>query len=99
MTIEARRLEWGCTMSNSKMKMFAAAVGIAVTVVGVMIASAPRSEAAIDFFLFRTVCHAQRDGSFIELEVFGAGAHAGHKEDIILPAGSTCPEKVASRIR
>ena len=83
--------------NRSKLQMFAVAVGIAVTVLGVLVVSAPRSEAAFDAFLRINVCHAQSDGDYIEISTWswGAAGHTSHKEDVILPSSSPCPDKVA----
>ena len=86
-----------CERNRSKLQGFAAAVGIAVTLVGVLVVSAPRSEAAFDAYLRINVCHAQSDGDYIEIETWqwGAGGHTSHKEDLFLPSSSECPDKVA----
>ena len=81
---------------RSKFQVFAAAVGIAVTLVGVLVVSAPRSEAAFDAFIRFTVCHATVDGTYNQMSLMSPGGHEGHKEDVILPPLSECPDKVAS---
>ena len=87
--------------NRSKFQMFAAAVGIAVVLVGVLVVSAPRSEAAFDAFLRINVCHAQSDGDYIEISTWswGAAGHTSHKEDLFLPTSNPCPDKVASPSR
>ena len=85
---------------RSKVKVLLVAVCLAVVLGSLLIASTTPAKAVVALE-YLVICHLKvQTGEYSQVGSPGAvNGHTSHKEDLVLPPLSVCPDKVASPSR